>query len=228
MEELNHNVEQYQDDAQKSPELARTHRVMLVIQAFLENGESDFVSDAECARWVAILNASKQNLGQWVTRRGNAQQIQSVKTQFTNQIDSLYKAISIYMGAQGFSTSSMATAEETKSRSSYQNIEDFHVKAKKALAEITALTERIVSLKNDSESDSSAINTLKTKLVDGSIDEISVADMISDVHDKAVEKADKIKLAYDEIVLGVDGEQALFNSIKKYRDDAQSFKNETK
>ncbi|EHU4841160.1 hypothetical protein NMS00_004381 [Vibrio alginolyticus] len=228
MEELNHNVEQYQDDAQKSEELARTHRVMLVIQAFLENGESDFVSDAECARWVTILNTSKQKLGQWVTHRGNAQQLQGVKTQFTNQIDSLYKTISLYMGAQGFSTSSMATAEETKSRFSYQNIEDFHVKAKKALAEITVLTEQIESLKNDSESDSSAINALKTKLVDGSKDEISVADMISDVHDKAVEKADKIKLAYDEIVLGVDGEQALFNSIKEYRDDAQSFKNETK
>lgn len=228
MEELNQNVEQYQGDDQKSPELERTHRVMLVIQAFLENGESYFVSDTECANWVKSLNASKQKLGQWVTNKGNTQQIQSAKTQFTNQIDSLYKAISIYMGAQGFSTSSMATAEETKSRSTYQKIEDFHVKAKKALAEITDLTQQIESLKNDSESDRSSINTLKTKLVDGSTDERSVADMISDVHDKAVEKAGKIKLAYDEIVLGADGEQAIFNSIKEYRDDAQSFKNETK
>ncbi|WP_010434927.1 hypothetical protein [Vibrio cyclitrophicus] len=228
IEELEHNTEQYQDDAQKYPELSRTHRVMLVIQAFLENGDSDFVSDAECKKWVASLNSAKQKLGQWVTYKGNPQQDLSIKTQFTNQIDSLYQAISIYMGAQGFSTSSMATAEETKSRSSYENIENFHVKAKKSLAEITDLTEQIELLKNDSESDSSAINTLKTKLVDGSIDEISVADIISEAHDKAVDNADKVKLAYDEIVLGLDGEQALFNSIKEYRDEAQSLKNETK
>ena len=206
IEELEHNTEQYQDDAQKYPELSRTHRVMLVIQAFLENGDSDFVRDAECKKWVASLNSAKQKLGQWVTYKGNPQQDLSIKTQFTNQIDSLYQAISIYMGAQGFSPSSMAIAEETKSRSLYENIEDFHVKAKKSLAEITDLTEQIESLKNDSESDSSAINTLKTKLVDGSIDEISVADIISEVHDKAVDNADKVKLAYDEIVLGLDGD----------------------
>ncbi|EIV8504237.1 hypothetical protein ND980_10225 [Vibrio diabolicus] len=228
MEELEQKTKQYQDDSQRYPELARTYKIMLVIQAFLENGDSDFVSDAECQRWVTNLNNSNQKLVQWLSHKGNPQQHEAAKVQFTNQIDALYKAVSLYMGAQGFSTSSMATAEDTRSRSSYSNIEDFHLKAKNALTEIHNLTEQIELLKNNSESDNSAINTLRTKLVDGTNDEKSVADIISDVHDKTVEKVDKINIAYDKIVLGVDGEQSLFNSIKEYRDDAQSLKNETK
>ncbi|OOF29802.1 hypothetical protein [Salinivibrio proteolyticus] len=228
MEDLEHKIEQYQDDDQSHPMLARIHKVMLVIQAFLENGDSDFVSDAECQRWVGHLNNIKTNLVQRENHKGNAQQIKSIETQLTNHTDSLYKAISIYMGAQGFSTSSMATAEEVKSRASYDNIENFRAKAKRALAEITDLTEKIESLKNDSESDSSAINALKTKLIDGTTDEKSVADIISAMHDEVIEKSDKVKITYDEIFLGLDGEQALFNSIKEYRDEAQSLKNETK